>query len=525
MNKHENATNYIIRLIKNLDAQAEVSVDQTLPYKYNFSVEIKGQRIEIVFNRSTMDDFEYEITENQGTDRYYASEGFIKFQVYVALGRAGIISNFDISAEILNEKRDWLPRYNGKIEKAAWLYEVFYQGLKVLSAFLSEVVAKYKVTSEDIKEEQEDTEHLIDYYEKKHNFTERSASVKSLGYFKAAAVCVILQKEEEKKLITVPRVLQVIDKYIYSIVAELRENPFPQIKMSDCIYDYAEHVKIETNTSEGTKLPTKELVFIACGQSTPREKALGVKVKSLFKKNNLDSFLAETANDLESLNSHIFKNLTDCTGFIAILHKRDGTKYDTSVWINQEVAIAAYLRSTGRIIPSLVLYEEGALVGGLIRYTIANPPTFKSDEEALSKIEEWIKHQNFTYIEQLPEFDIILSEDRRHFGSSAGGGRNGYFDIGYPLSFRIRNKSNVNICLENVKVENELLGDGRLDRTNPRLSRLPFNVGPRITEEVNLLIKFPNEVGLDKKKKDLKLQAKFEFADRTTVKEIVGYLS
>jgi hypothetical protein len=126
--------------------------------------------------------------------------------------------------------------------------------------------------------------------------------------------------------------------------------------------------------------------------------------------------------------------------------------------------------------------------------------------------------------EPLPELDIILSEDRRQFGSSSGGGRKGYSDIGYALSFRIRNKSNINICLEDVKIENALLGKGKLDKTNPRLSKLPYNVGPRMTEELQLLLKFPNEVDLDRKGKDITLKVEFEFSDRVVTRDVLGYL-
>lgn len=523
MDKHQNAINYVIKLIKSLDSTAEIEVTQPGSYQYSFCIDIKGQRLEIIFNGSRMDDFEYEITKDKGTDRYYASEGFIKFQVYAVLGQAGVISNFDISAEILNEKRDWLQNYSAKFEKPAWLYEIFYQGLKKLSIFLAGLVRKYKSLPEEIKKEQEDINHLIEWHDKHHRFNDNGISASTLGYFKAAAVCVILDKENERELIAPPRILKAKDKEIYSIVSEMRENPFPQIKMPDCIYDYAEYVRAEKNNKESEKLPTKELVFVACGQSTPREKALGVQVKDLLKKHNIDSFLAETANDLESLNSHIFKNLTNCTGFIAILHKRDPGKYNTSVWINQEVGIVAFLRSSGKRIPSLVLYQEGADVQGLIKYTIANPSTFKTDSQALSRIEDWVKQQNFDYVNKFPEIDIILKEKRKQFGSISGGRRNGYHNIRYELSFRVRNKSDVNVCLEDIKIDNEILGVGALDKTNFRLIGPPFNIGPRMTEKVNLCINFPNVVGLEKAGKDITLQFYLEFADRTIEVGTIGY--
>lgn len=150
---------------------------------------------------------------------------------------------------------------------------------------------------------------------------------------------------------------------------------------------------------------------------------------------------------MEALNSHIFRNLGNCTGLIAILHKRGQGKHDTSVWINQEVSIIAYLKSTGKEIPSLILYQSDAVVEGLIKYTIANPPTFGSDDEAVSLIEKWIASQNFAYAKKLPEIDVILREKRGHFGATQGSGRKGFYNVKYALAFRIRNKSDVNVCL------------------------------------------------------------------------------
>lgn len=125
--------------------------------------------------------------------------------------------------------------------------------------------------------------------------------------------------------------------------------------------------------------------------------------------------------------------------------------------------------------------------------------------------------------EKLAQFDVILNEDRKGFGCSSGGFKNTFRDIGYHLSFRIRNRGAVNICLEEIGAKNILLGMGKLDRSNPRLSKLPFNIEPHKTEEVNLMIKFPNEVDVNKRGEDLKIELNFKFADQTITKEAVGY--
>jgi hypothetical protein len=261
------------------------------------------------------------------------------------------------------------------------------------------------------------------------------------------------------------------------------------------------------------------LIFIACGQLEDREKILGKKIKDYFERKKVAAFFAETENDLESLNTHIFQNLNKCVGFIGILHKRTG-KHETSVWINQEVAIAAFINSTQRKLPALILYENGTEEAGLIKYTIANPLRFSSDEEVLEHIYKWIANKDFG--SKPVEFDVLINEDRKQLGSIGGAG--GYRDIQCALSFRIRNRSNVNVCLEDIEIKNDLLGAGGIDKSNHNLPRLPFNVDSQKAEEFNLLFKFPNGLDGNMKGKDLKLQVDFKFFDTVINKEIIRHL-
>lgn len=103
----------------------------------------------------------------------------------------------------------------------------------------------------------------------------------------------------------------------------------------------------------------KKLIFIACGQRNKKEICLGKAIEILVdSKPNFEAFLAESAHDLDSLTSNIFKNLNKSSGLIAVMHKRDlvknTSKFTSSVWINQEIAIT----SQAEIIQKVTTYES-----------------------------------------------------------------------------------------------------------------------------------------------------------------------
>lgn len=191
-NENKNAVNYVINKIHSLLGRVEITSSQTGSLNYHFL--IPAHDVDIIFGRDTMDDFEIAIEKYRTSDQHRGLESFINFRIYITLGQAGLIPKFLVSNEVLKEKRDWLQSYNVKFEKATWLYEIFYAGLKKLSSFLSSLVVQYKISSEDIKQEQEDINTLIDFYDKNRHFTDRGLSVGSLGYFKAAVLCVIDRK-------------------------------------------------------------------------------------------------------------------------------------------------------------------------------------------------------------------------------------------------------------------------------------------------------------------------------------------
>jgi|GEM_PF-1542608 hypothetical protein len=63
--------------------------------------------------------------------------------------------------------------------------------------------------------------------------------MENLSYLKAAAVCVIMEKEKAKQEADIPRIRKALDAEIYSIVSGIRDDPFRDIKLPEAIHDYA----------------------------------------------------------------------------------------------------------------------------------------------------------------------------------------------------------------------------------------------------------------------------------------------
>jgi hypothetical protein len=96
---------------------------------------------------------------------------------------------------------------------------------------------------------------------------------------------------------------------------------------------------------------SKPIVFISCGQFTPEEKQLGRQIAQIVSSFDLEPFFAEEVQDLNGLEANILRALHDCAAFITVLHPRGQIERPdhsvvtrASVWIEQEIAIAAYIQ-------------------------------------------------------------------------------------------------------------------------------------------------------------------------------------
>jgi hypothetical protein len=136
------------------------------------------------------------------------------------------------------------------------------------------------------------------------------------------------------------------------------------------------------------------LVFISCGQCHDHEKRLGQDLLAAVNETApLRGYFAEYQSSLSNLSRHIFEALDQCVALVAVMHQRgivttpDGQITRASVWVEQEVAIAAFLTERlSRRIEIAAYIQKGISLEGLRSQLILNPVEFETDDEVLSHL-------------------------------------------------------------------------------------------------------------------------------------------
>jgi hypothetical protein len=211
----------------------------------------------------------------------------------------------------------------------------------------------------------------------------------------------------------------------------------------------------------GTK--TGGLIFISCGQVTNAEKALGKQVCDLVRQlTPHEPYFAENQNSLEALTNNILGSLDDAVGLIAIMHPRGVVTFPDnrhevrgSVWIEQEIAIAAYttqiLRRPLKIAPYI---HRSVRREGMRDQLLLNAVPFTDDSEVLRHLRDvlpsWKDLPASLKITSLPKVRVALKrghvsnflieysndEDEPIFIREARlfGGKNGKIELTEPLT-------------------------------------------------------------------------------------------
>jgi len=138
------------------------------------------------------------------------------------------------------------------------------------------------------------------------------------------------------------------------------------------------------------------LIFISCGQFTEAEKSLGKALAdSISELTPFTGYFAQNQSSLDGLSKHIFGALNRAAGLVAVMHHRglvktlDDSHVRASVWVEQEIAIAAFLTQTlGRDLPVILYLQDGIAREGVRQQLMLNPVPFKENSEVLEHFRE-----------------------------------------------------------------------------------------------------------------------------------------
>jgi hypothetical protein len=130
----------------------------------------------------------------------------------------------------------------------------------------------------------------------------------------------------------------------------------------------------------------KPIVFVSCGQFTEAERQLGKEICLLVEALHpqVEAYFAQNQSTVEGLSANILKALHEAAGFICVMHSRgkittpDGkVVVRGSVWVEQEIAIAAFMHSVlAREFPIFFYCQEGISLEGIRSVLLANPRLF-----------------------------------------------------------------------------------------------------------------------------------------------------
>ena len=141
----------------------------------------------------------------------------------------------------------------------------------------------------------------------------------------------------------------------------------------------------------------KDRVFISCGQRSQDERRLGKAIIRLVDENtSFEGYFAEDQKSLDGVTRNIFQAIYNSAAFIAVMHRRDQLGSDDgtfrgSVWVEQEIAIAAFLvQVLGTKLPNRVFIQSGIKREGVRGFILLNAIEFDDNDEVLTKLAAWL---------------------------------------------------------------------------------------------------------------------------------------
>src|ERR1700678_1794845 len=146
------------------------------------------------------------------------------------------------------------------------------------------------------------------------------------------------------------------------------------------------------------------IVFVSCGQYTEAERCVGRRIARLVEEyTGCGGYFADNQQSLDGLSNNILRALNRDSGIVVVMHKRGVVEsasgerfYRGSVWVEQEIAMAAFLQSLDRRILVAAYIEDGIKREGLRDLLQLNPVSFTHDEEILKDFEEKVRSGAFS---------------------------------------------------------------------------------------------------------------------------------
>jgi hypothetical protein len=145
---------------------------------------------------------------------------------------------------------------------------------------------------------------------------------------------------------------------------------------------------------------TGGLIFISCGQVTEQERKLGDDVSALVRElTPHEPYFADKQSSLEGLTKNILGSLDRAIGLITIMHPRGTVTFNdaagsheqvrASVWIEQEIAIAAYITEVLKQPISVAAFVHADIYReGMRDQLLLNPVSFTQDSEVLAQVRQ-----------------------------------------------------------------------------------------------------------------------------------------
>jgi hypothetical protein len=141
--------------------------------------------------------------------------------------------------------------------------------------------------------------------------------------------------------------------------------------------------------------PRRGLVFISCGQVTTQEKKLGQDSSELVARlTPHEPYFAQNQNSLDGFTRNILGALNRAVAMIGIMHPR-GTvallngesKVRASVWVEQEIAVAAFIEQIlGRPLKIALYIHDSICLEGMREQLLLNAVRFRDESEVLQHL-------------------------------------------------------------------------------------------------------------------------------------------